>query len=415
MFKENFLYEIEVKKSIHGFGFKKAGDVLFNYFKVIRFCPCCNENTANTNKSLFNVFEYLCESQSSRTGHRVQHIPIESWNNWKYSDNNCSGVWPKRFANAFYKAYDIRLPASVVSEMGNHVANSLQRDTETIRFEIVNWAGWEPGNFNESDTSCWWDEYNYARTGLIANGGYAVLFYNSKEQYDVAHPLSYNSVGYGRCWLYQIDDKLAVFNGYGFSLRRAAAYISEALGLEYRECEFNDSEDKVGWINENQGYIIGKDHFEYLYYMNYADSPVCDHCGYEMSDVYNLLNDVRVCEGCHNELTCFHCKDETYLIRVNGYTMCIPCAVYYEDYVYCASCNDAYHIDYMQKFKGDYHCEECVNLITCRVCEDVCGDELCDSCSDKLKVIQYHNKTLDEIQYSLSTVSRWSFEIGVLA
>ena len=414
MFKKDFLYEIEVDACMSDIGIENAGHLFYTYAKSINFCPCCNSGDTEESGILPNLFNRLYNIRSDFPGHRPQNIPVDSWKEWKYSDENCSGTWPKRFDNAFYKAYDFRLPKELVSAMGNEIANALQRTTETIRFEIVDWADWEPGNFQEPSGSCWWDEYDYAREGLINSGGCAVLFYDSKEQYDEAHPLRYESKGLGRCWLFPHEDKLMVFNGYGYYLRDSVRYIAQALELEYRECSFNGGEDEVGWINGECGYVLGKDNLSYNYYLDYAGcSSFCNQCN---SEYYTSLDGENLCYKCYLDAVCYHCKcvgDEH--TKVNDMNVCNSCLIRHEGYEFCYECDDLFDSDDMRHtLDGHSFCEDCESMLFCSICNNYCENNICDSCAVKAEKALIFKKLISEIKESMSSFDRWKFEYDIV-
>ncbi len=178
--------------------------------------------------------------------HYLQPLPND-WN-WVWVVTRKAdfvGTFAKRVSKYYHVAQGLKCPAEFIQEIGN-IARSHSSDAMSYDFEFVARIDWEAGAFGD-DGSCWWGEYEEARSLLIDNGGRAVRFYR-------------DGAGIGRAWMAPYNETLYIlFNGYGFvgdSTLVIARIVAEFLGLSYKRIEL-ENHNGLMFINNDTGYLIG--------------------------------------------------------------------------------------------------------------------------------------------------------------
>lgn len=176
-------------------------------------------------------------------------------NKWQAKQGN----YTKRLSSHAYKKHGLKLPASLISQVG-----TLARDHSAgVDFDVeftrdLNMA---PDKYAHSD-SCWWQSYYRSRCTLKSNGGLGMRTFNSQGECD------------GRAWIMPMKkspthtyphrivptfntedpDAFVVFNGYGrLNGYSAARIMSHMAGMTYRKVTF--SCDPM-YVNGDSGYLI---------------------------------------------------------------------------------------------------------------------------------------------------------------
>jgi hypothetical protein len=145
-----------------------------------------------------------------------------------------SGTLPKRLSKWFAKR-GVKLSSDVLGKVGD-IARQYCPKKSVFVYDVVggdgpngSWAEWEPGDYGEKPTSCWFGDgsYNGARLQLQAqHQGFAVRFYDPDD----------TSRGVGRCWVIVENGIAFLFNAYGpYSLLSIARMLSQEAGAIYHE------------------------------------------------------------------------------------------------------------------------------------------------------------------------------------
>lgn len=176
---------------------------------------------------------------------------------WEWTGAN--GNFTTRLKRSLYNAYKLRIPAEVLTEIGNIANTHLTGGEHTVAVtRDLNLGAHE---FHHGG-SCWWSDYSYSRCTLKSNGGFGL------RSFDGPHVT-------GRAWVmplkvrtdrpasnrdYQATfdtrdpDAWVVFNGYGnLDGHMAAAVMSDLLGLPYRPVTFGVSRM---YVNSEHGYLL---------------------------------------------------------------------------------------------------------------------------------------------------------------
>lgn len=174
------------------------------------------------------------------------------WQEWYVQRGPVAGIWPKRFNRAWYKRYHTNIPPKELASIGEHLGKAAKGTMSPYFFDFEKQANWVPGDFGEDRYSCWWDDYNNARTGLIRRGGGAILFYRDEAEFKQSH----GTKGIARAWMFPRphDKAFFIFNAYGLELQVIAHVVSTALGLSYKSVGI---EIPDGYANSDKGYAIG--------------------------------------------------------------------------------------------------------------------------------------------------------------
>lgn len=248
------------------------------------------------------------------TRHYLPALP-DTWQwVWQTAQGDYRGTFPKRVAQFYHKVHAVKLPWSVVSELGN-IARSHSADDVVFEFEFVNRIRWSAGEFGDDD-SCYWGCNAGAREMLEDNGALAVRFYSPES-----------GRGIGRAWLVEIEDGLRiVFNGYGFTGNPTlviARVVADFFKVSYRKITLTNEGGSSGvlWIDHaGQAYLIGPadqiaDFDDYDLGWTELHSETCHECGNGIGeyDVFYGPDDLGYCEDCAAELfdSCEECS-ETY-------------------------------------------------------------------------------------------------------
>ena len=283
----------------------------------------------------------------------------------------------------------------------NEVINAKIDSNNQIIFDISN-EDYQPGLYNESYSSCWWDSYNEGRLHFINDEGFSIRRYTSN---------GVNFYPMGRVWGYidyiRDSEVLVIFNLYDDDcnqINKYADFIIKALisltNKEYFKKEirldspYDDDNNQILWINGNRGVIISrlenKSNLDCKDYIDFKDSIFsdfennnyysCDNCGcridedesYYCEETYQTL-----CEDCYNSThdTCCECGDSYHTNNLTqvGDSYRMVCNRCIDNYCECCQCGELTHLDdsIYDDISGEYYCEYChnQNFSTCFNCD----------------------------------------------
>lgn len=307
---------------------------------------------------------------------------FDTWNHWVIKRGKYAGTWPKRFKSYMFKEYGIKLSPELTAQIGEVISRHALTDNKKYYFELAHYGNWQPGRFQESSTSCWWDSYNASRLALIDNGGGAILFYEDERQFEKSSRVA----GIGRAWYWPADNgSVYIFNAYGDdSLLSIARVLSSKFGLSYQKVYF---EYEGSYVNGDSAYELytDKPNGDYKLELNtddYDSGYHCDNCGDSIrGDNVCFFNDNVYCEYCYDEMVghCAICGNSEYLEDMydtqNDGRVCGYCLS--RHYTECSDCNEYAHNDniYMVRDDNDDYIE------VCESCRDYNYTE-CDNCDD---------------------------------
>jgi hypothetical protein len=169
-----------------------------------------------------------------------------------------AGNFTKRISKTFYRDLRCKIPANVLSEIGNLASQHTSKQNE-FRIELTRDLNQSADAFYHSD-SCWFSSGGYAvsKCALKNWGGIAIRTYDSDDS-DSDRPN-------GRAWIQPLDENLKpsgdidnargflVYNGYGELEGYAAVRILAFLtGRTYRKIAL---ELDPQYVNGGHGYLI---------------------------------------------------------------------------------------------------------------------------------------------------------------
>lgn len=257
------------------------------------------------------------------------------------------GKFTTRVAKNYYKRYGIKLPDTLLSEIGN-VVRSHQQMGQTYSFEFVNEFDWEAGDYGDRG-SCYWYDGATARNILSDNSALAIRFYDDQN------------TGIGRAWLAQKFDFWVLFNGYytraGNPTLEIAKVFAQFINQPYRKIDLYNGGRSNGplWIDSAIGYVIGspdKINGFISLDLEWAAPETCATCG-TMIDEYSEhigADGETYCDYCFYERfeNCHECGEARYhdqILWVEDSPICQDCLSYH--YAFCDKCDEYYRNRYI--------------------------------------------------------------------
>lgn len=308
-----------------------------------RYTLTLTEHMTPTGKSAIRKLLWTEKGDWSDTYQFTPPLP----QNFDFIWLNDDGKLTTRISHYYYKQFNIKLPASILTEIGN-IARAHTLTSETFRFEFVNRIDWEDGDFGD-DGSCYWGSNAGAREMIQDNGALAIRFYDA------------DGYGIARAWLYDATKFWILWNGYGFaddSTLTIAKVFASFKDYTYKRIYLANYGASSGtlYINNGKGYAIGTpDAIENLrtydlefqdYYMDTCYE--CDRALYS-DDVYWGPDENTYCQDCFYRFydRCVLCGesfekeeityiDEHYLCPDcldRRYDQCKTCGRYYRGYL----------------------------------------------------------------------------------
>lgn len=173
--------------------------------------------------------------------HHLRNV-VDSWH-WVTKD----GKFPKRFANALYRDYSIKIDPQLLEQLGNLAAKYVVRSTYHVDFTRK--LDWAAGAFGDSG-SCFWGGRRSARTIMQDNSVMAVRLYRCTSYG------TYN--GYARAWMVDVSRKLkcheayVLFNAYGAQLEEIGGVVAKMLKLSSGPAFINNNGGTHGTVFLNR-------------------------------------------------------------------------------------------------------------------------------------------------------------------
>lgn len=260
------------------------------------------------------------------------------------------GKLTTRLAHYFYENFRIKLPKTLLAEIGN-IARQHAETGNTYHFEFTDTFDWEDGDFGDGG-SCYWGSHEAAREMLVINNALAICFYNEAGD------------GIGRAWLYDNNDYWIIWNGYGFagnSTLTIARVFASFIGMSFKKIGLSNRGVIGGmlYINGGIGYAIGSEsaianvtHYDFWW----DGLEVCYECG-------ATLDEDDTYRGANDEIYCDHC--------------------FYNHFDTCSRCGET---DWAENFTrtadDEYVCEDCLahRYEHCERCDTYYRSETCPNC-----------------------------------
>lgn len=170
------------------------------------------------------------------------------------------GNFTKRLSKLAHKNHALKLPPTLVTQVGN-IARDNSQGSE-IEIEFTRDLNLPAEDFYHED-SCWWQSYSESRCSLKSNGGIGLRTFGGTKW----EPVS------GRAWVMPLRadedgalhptfdavsaDAYMVFNGYGdLQGYTPARVVAGMTGMTYRKINFDCS---PMYINGNSGYLVASE------------------------------------------------------------------------------------------------------------------------------------------------------------
>lgn len=291
-------------------------------------------------------------------------LPSDWTWSWMQLRGEYRGTFPKRVAQYYKKAHNIKCPEKFLESVGNLARRHAATDESDITFEFVDVIDWDAGGYGDGG-SCWWDDHAGAQDMHQHNGGFAVRLYDAHGD------------GFGRAWLVGIDDDMwLVFNGYGFvsdSTLVIARIVAAHMGKSYKSISLENNGDSRGvyWIDGGKAYLLGTPeqiepitHYDLEWENMYRSMYRCYECGTQLDEyeVYSGVDDHDYCERCHSRLfsSCYHCGEDRYaddIRRVGDDYICDYCID--NDFTECEKCEKIVPNSQIREVDDQALCVEC--------------------------------------------------------
>lgn len=167
-----------------------------------------------------------------------------------------SGNFTKRLSKALYTELKVKMPAAVISGVGNIA----RQHTTTVSSHWVEFTRNLNGSAEEfcNEDSCWWGGYSYSRCSLKSWGGIGLRSYCSEHD-DTYCPR-------GRAWVQPLDADMRpthdtmgahaylVYNGYGnMDGYTPARIVAHLTGRTYRKVAVSL---RPQYVNNSNGYLV---------------------------------------------------------------------------------------------------------------------------------------------------------------
>lgn len=205
---------------------------------------------------------------------------------WQTKDGN----FTKRLSRHAYKTFSLKVPPTLISEVGN-IASAHSQAADVL-LETTRDLNMSPEDFYHED-SCWWGSYFPSRCALKSNGGFGLRSF--KEQtatWPDGSVHTYDEVT-GRAWVLpmrlspgsdkdlvptfetQEPDAYVVFNGYGaLGGYTPARLLSHMVGMTYRKIGFKCA---PMYVNSDAGYLVAPEELASKYTDGAIDMRVPQH------------------------------------------------------------------------------------------------------------------------------------------
>lgn len=263
--------------------------------------PILNSKITNT------IYDLKIANRSQYMEYYIHHLFQHINNNREWYDEKGRNLI--RRIKAELKTRDLKPTKKeelLISEIGSRIEACVPKN---MYYSFTRSFDWEPGDYGENSSSCWWGDYNGARTGLEANGGYAILFHKGEAQFN-------NGKGIGRAWIYprKISGVPAfiVFNPYGYNMFQASYILKNHLKwdfvVESVRYEVDEAYINSGYANVITPKKINIDYLEDDWSDGWGCCFECEDRFPDQDSIYRAENR-RYCQDCYDRLfvDCIQC------------------------------------------------------------------------------------------------------------
>ncbi len=198
--------------------------------------------------------EYRTYLTARQNWYQLSYQIADVGTQWQTGEGN----FTKRLSKFAYKTFGLKVPADLLTQIGN-IGSQHSQGTEA-KIEFTRQLNLPAHEFVHAG-SCWWTEYASSRCTLKSNGGLALRSFNSPY---------YENEATGRAWIQPVSidadgyvdesaetespDGYIVFNGYGdLGGYGPARIVAQMTGMTYCKINFNYGE---AYINGNVGYLV---------------------------------------------------------------------------------------------------------------------------------------------------------------
>jgi hypothetical protein len=206
--------------------------------------------------------------------------PLEVFRRLAWRWGHPDGTFTQRLTKAIKAAWDLNIPESILTQIGNLARNDSIQASE-VHFDITQNLNWKNGDFGDSG-SCFWSGRKEIRSAMEKEGNfYAIRIFGADRPaqfLDIARDMwgrmpRENSViyypnfkGVGRSWLYETTVSigalnlpvLIIFNSYGVNISTQSLILASYLNRERGHCTLHNKGKTHGGLYVNgPGYIIG--------------------------------------------------------------------------------------------------------------------------------------------------------------
>jgi len=296
------------------------------------------------------------------------------------------GKFTKRLGKYIHAQTGKKLSPSARARIGQIVA---RYKTKTVYYDVTSDLDWDAGDFGDAG-SCFWSDRSSARLTMNDDSNfYAVRLYE-----DSAYEL-----GYGRCWLQQIDEStFVIFNAYSeknnIHLDDFARIVQDLTGAS--EARFvtvvnHGVSDGMLWVNGGRGILVGDNISDIDYVdlaLNVEPMATCGLCGRAIYDseepFYQDPHGDQICGQCFCKYfaICKVCNEVFEIADVIRLENDIPDRKLREDdtiCIYCASdlsvavcydCDTAFLAVEKNYVGNEYYCDTCLarHTMMCEAC-----------------------------------------------
>lgn len=355
------------------------------------------------------------------------------------------GKLSKRIAKFVYNVSGVKM-ANQHREM---IGTISRRGTANLDEFVIDFTddldSWTSGDFGDNG-SCFWGENKAARIAMDENDEFSAIRFYADDM---------GSKGIARAWIWDGNNCVVVFNGYGMETQQIAVVLTQLLETSLNKpltmrkislSNFGSSCDLL-YINSGKGFVIGEksvvdriDAIDFEFEIYDESISFCEICQTAFNIEWEggfvgdtcvctdcLQNETSICDGCqerflNDDVTtvgdmvyCDHClqtalqNDEVYL--------CEDC----EEYHLATNDNTFVHAVRNDNGQGDVEiaslCEYCANSYNlCKVCgslfyaEDVMeicpvckenGNARCERCDDLVQAVYpIPNATTGQTEYA---------------
>lgn len=292
-------------------------------------------------------------------------------NTWEVSGKGVyTGAWAKRLAKYLYKKHKVKIDSNALGIISERIRKALGNEDE-ILFKFSK-SLWMPGEFGEATNSCWFkgQAYGHSAEALVGTEeGGAIKFFTTA------------GIKRARCWYYNVDGSILVFNAYDKLGRLDILTIARLLSTHYK-VEYAKHSDVIvdkTFVNGKSIYAIGNPPISRPVTMDFAmraassfhrlrdiqedfripQNNECPHCHRPSDHVFFTSSGERGCNNC--AITCPVCSHVVY--KLDAYSVHGQWVCEHHDTNVCSTCGERYLV-------SDGECPTCSQHFVCYDCRE---------------------------------------------